>query len=198
MQKTVEVFGDFLDSLPSCPEQLVLNFSPSNAPPQKRWRNNGLSADFLADYLVTCLSPSEEGNEVERQQAEIKDSVSFIANELLENSMKFSDTQRIDSTQIKLYFDIDRILFITQNSICPETARTFQQYIQKIMDSDPEELYINQLEENAENHRDSGLGLLTMLNDYSARLGWKFEQDAEHQDNITVTTMVQLPMETSP
>ena len=62
------------------------------------------------------------------------------------------------------------------------------------MNSDPEEIYFKQLEELAENEDDdsSGLGLLTMINDYSARLAWKFETVQENPDITTVTTMVSI------
>ena len=40
----------------------------------------------------------------------------------------------------------------------------------------------------------SGLGILTMINDYNARLGWKFDQaeNKNHEKFARVTTMVQL------
>ncbi|MDP8966289.1 MAG: ATP-binding protein, partial [Cyanobacteriota bacterium] len=38
----------------------------------------------------------------------------------------------------------------------------------------------------------SGLGLLTMINDYQAQLGWKFETIQKDPEAIAVTTMVQL------
>nr|WP_245912130.1 hypothetical protein [Calothrix elsteri] len=62
------------------------------------------------------------------------------------------------------------------------------------MVSDANELYFSQLEKNAEdeNSTASGLGLLSMINDYSAMLGWKFETIQEKPEIITVTTMVQL------
>ncbi len=189
---TATTFGDFIDALPPCREQLVLHFTPSSAPPRKRWRNNGISADFLADYLVTCLPIKDEDLAAQKKQAEIKDAVSFIANELLENAMKFSYKNQVDYTQIRLCFDVDKIIFFIKNSINPHSVLSFQRYIEEVVNSDPEELYIRQLERNAENHIDSGLGLLTMLNDYSAKLGWKFEYESTSQDSITVTTMVQL------
>jgi hypothetical protein len=55
-------------------------------------------------------------------------------------------------------------------------------------------LYISQLEKNAEQESegDSGLGLLTMINDYFAQIGWKFETVQKDSEALTVTTMVQL------
>lgn len=194
MASLPQTFGDYLEELPSYHEQLTLDFSPSTAPPRKRWRNNGRSADFLADFLVTCL-PEIETNEDRRWQAEIKDAVSYIANELLENAMKYSDQSQGTYTRIHLYFDGCCILFLTQNNVQPEKVEPFQLHIQELLNEDPQELYIARLEESVESESSgSGLGLLTMMNDYEAKLGWKFEPVGEDLSPtaISVTTMVQL------
>ena len=47
------VFGDYCEGLPESPEFLIIGFSPGSIPLHQRWRNNGLSADFMADYLMT-------------------------------------------------------------------------------------------------------------------------------------------------
>ena len=72
----------------------------------------------------------------------------------------------------------------------------FQEFIQELLSSDPEELYVQQIEKSAEdeNGEASGLGFLTMLNDYSAKLGWKFETIQEEPKIIAVTTMVLVPV----
>lgn len=189
-----QTFGDYLEELPPYHEQLTLDFSPSTAPPRKRWRNNGRSADFLADFLVTCL-PEIETDQDRRWQAEIKDAVSYIANELLENAMKYSDQSQATCTRIHLYFDGSCILFLTQNNVRPEDMRSFQSHIQELLDEDPQELYIARLEASVESESSgSGLGLLTMINDYEAKLSWKFDQVGEplSPTAISVTTMVQL------
>jgi hypothetical protein len=43
-----------------------------------------------------------------------------------------------------------------------------------------------------ESESESGLGLLTMMNDYLAKLGWKFETVQQDPEVIAVTTMVRL------
>lgn len=189
-----QTFGDYLEELPPYNEQLTLDFSPSAAPPRKRWRNNGRSADFLADFLVTCL-PEIETDADRRWQAELKDAVSYIANELLENAMKYSDPSQGTYTRIHLYFNGHVILFVTQNNVHPEEVEPFQAYIHELLNEDPQELYIARLEESIESESSgSGLGLLTMINDYEAKLSWKFEQVGEHLSPtaISVTTMVKL------
>ena len=188
-----QTFGDFIKNLPPCKEYLILSFSPGSIPLRQRWRNNWLSADFLADYLSTFFLGNTDCQADLDKQAEVKSAVSYIANELLENSMKYSAkvASRPISIQIHLYPDL--IIFQLTNSISLERTQQFQQHIKTLLDCDPCQLYIDLLEKNAldENNRESGLGFLTMLNDYDAELSWKFEslpQDTE----VEVTTMVQL------
>ena len=83
-----QVFGNFVEMDEHKQEYLIIGFSPTSIPLQQRWRNNGLSADFLADYLSTFF-PGEDA-ESQEQQTEVKDAVSYVANELLENAMKFN------------------------------------------------------------------------------------------------------------
>ena len=40
----------------------------------------------------------------------------------------------------------------------------------------------------------SGLGFLTMLNDYGAQLAWKFDTQESDREVTTVTTLVTLPI----
>ncbi len=191
-----QFFGDCIEDIPTSEEYLILGFSPSSVPLKQRWRNNGLSADFLADYLTTFFPGDEENPITVVQQAEIKGAVSYIANELLENAMKFSDEASDQPISIALHLHNDCLLFLTTNTIPPQSVDQFQTFLKELIASDPEELYIQQLEKNAvdETNTSSQLGLLTMINDYLAKLGWKFETVQQKPEVVTVTTMVQLPV----
>ena len=189
----IQTFGDFIE-LPASQEYLIIGFSPSSIPLKQRWRNNGLSADFMADYLATFFPGSEDDPSTIDRQAEIKSSVSYIANELLENAMKFNNETSEYPIDIKLQLESDGVIFSVVNSISPQAVDKFQAYIQQLLASEPSELYIQQLEKNAveESCTDSGLGLLTMLTDYTAKIGWKFQTVHQDPEVIAVTTMVQL------
>ena len=189
----IQTFGDFIE-LPASQEYLIIGFSPSLIPLKQRWRNNGLSADFMADYLATFFPGNEDDSSTLERQAEIKSAVSYIANELLENAMKFNNETSEYPIDIKLQLESDGVIFSVVNSISPQAVDKFQAYIQQLLASEPSELYIQQLEKNAveESCTDSGLGLLTMLTDYSAKIGWKFQTVHKDPEVIAVTTMVQL------
>lgn len=189
-----QIFGDFTDELPVSQEYLTIAFSPSSVPVKQRWGANGLSADFMADYFA-ILFPDREGTTTEIDtQAEIKHAVSFIANELLENSMKFNDESAPYPISIRLHIDNNHLVFVSTNSIHPQAVEKFQAYIKELTTSDPSELYIRHFDKNVEDESESesGLGLLTMMNDYLAKLGWKFETVQQDPEVIAVTTMVHL------
>jgi len=47
----IQLFGDFKEEPVNSKEYLELGFSPSSMSLKHRWRNNGLSADFLAPFI---------------------------------------------------------------------------------------------------------------------------------------------------
>src|SRR5438477_6913961 len=52
---TSQTMGHFGQQSDERAEFLSLSFSPLSAPLRSRWRNNGVSADFLGDYVITFL-----------------------------------------------------------------------------------------------------------------------------------------------
>lgn len=189
-----QIFGEFLADLPESQEYLLLVFSPSSLPLEKRWRTNGLSADFLADYLAVFFPGDEDAPESIDKQEQIQSTVSYIANELLENAMKFSDHSSPMSIRIELQLYLNKLVFLVTNSVKPDTMRSYQAFIQEALISDPGEMLLRRLEQigKDETPKSSELGLVTMMNDYSARLGWKFETLPAVPETIRVTTMVQV------
>jgi hypothetical protein len=189
-----QILGDFRNDLPVSQEGLTIVFSPTSVPLKQRWRNNGLSADFMADYFSTFFPGDEEHTPETDTQAQVKNAVSFIANELLENAMKFNDETSPQPISIRLQMHSHRLVFLATNSVNPQDAEKFQAFIQELISSDPSELYLRHLEKDVEDNDEggSGLGLLTMINDYHAKLGWKFDTVETNPDAVAVTTMVQL------
>ncbi|MDJ0571198.1 MAG: DUF6272 family protein [Pleurocapsa sp. MO_192.B19] len=192
-----QIFGKFQTDFPNDREFLNIGFSPSSLSIQQRWRNNGLSADFVADYMTTFFPRQSESQSEQQRQAELKHAVSYIANELLENSMKFNYAPSEHSIEFGIHL-LDReeaqIVLYATNSVHLQQVAEFQDFIQELLTCDPEELFVLQMERNAENPDDqaSRLGFLTMINDYAAQLGWKFTTMPNKDSIILVTTMVQL------
>ena len=180
------IFGDFIERKDDHGEHLQLGFSPTSIPIQQRWRNNGLSADFLADYLSTFF-PGDDRAAAERQ-AELKSAVSYVANELLENAMKFSYAPSQHAISIAMYLAPDAVSLYVTNSVDPHAVAVFQQTIERLLTENIDTLHMEQL-----THADgSGLGYLTMLHDYDVALAWKFAPSLRDSAVLTVTTMARL------
>ena len=143
-----QTFGDFVALMEGEGEYLKIGFHPSSIPLQQRWRNNGLSADFLADYLSTFF-PGEDLASAERQ-SQIKDAVGYIANELLENCMKYSHASKQHLVSIEMFLEPDAITLYTSNGIAPARIEPFQKFIRRLLTEDIDALYTEQLERNAD------------------------------------------------
>lgn len=170
-------------------ECLSLRFSPSSLPLKQRWRNNGLSADFLADYVTTFFPRVGDDPSLEARQREVQGAVSYVANELLENAMKYSAEALAFHIAINLQLDADRITFWETNTVTADQAVRFRSFIDRLVTSDPNDLYLEQLEKSSDGGP-TGVGFLTMINDYGARLAWRFEPAGP--EAIRVTTQVVL------
>lgn len=193
-----EIWGDYIEIYEGeMYDFLDIGFSANSRPIKQRWRTNRLSAFFVADYLTTFLPISDDDPNSNKKKDECKGAVSYVANELLENAMKFHNQETSQPIRFGLRFlekpEISVLLFTT-NTISQEAKTNLQNFITRLSSHDASELYLEQLELSAqdENITSSGLGLLTMVNDYNARLGWKFVPDTSTSDMIFVTTVVQI------
>lgn len=190
----IEIFGEFIQNPPLGTEYLILGFSPSSTSIKKRWRNNGLSADFVANYLSTFFGDNGNPQNPCQKKEESAYSVNYIANELLENAMKFSDSRLPHPTTLQIHLYEDSIILMTNNGINGKQEADLRDYIERLSVCEPEELYLEQLEKNAEAEESSSsrLGYLTILNDYQGKIGWQFERFSEKSHGISLTTMVKL------
>jgi hypothetical protein len=191
-----QIFGDFIQQFPPEHDSLELTFTPSSRPIKQRWRNNRLSAHFVADYLSSFLPVDEDDASGEKRIKQSKGAVSYIANELLENAIKFTDDTSSYKVKFGIHFieevEVTAVIFAS-NCAKSEAANKLQAFIKELLSSDPNDLYLEQIEKNAETESEtSGLGLLTMINDYSAKIGWRFETMPNSLDTILVTTVAQI------
>jgi hypothetical protein len=191
-----QLYGDFLAAFPPHHNAPELTFSPGAAPLKQRWRNNRLTAFFVAEYFAHLLPLKAHDPGRQQRMKATKGVVSYVANELLENAMKFHDPEANSTVTCGIHLLNDAVttaVIFTTNSMKPADVDTFQTFITVLLAADPNELYMQQMERSAgEALPTSGLGLLTLRNDYAARLGWKF--DVIHGDLpvVVVTTIAQV------
>ncbi|TAD74273.1 MAG: ATP-binding protein [Oscillatoriales cyanobacterium] len=203
--------GEFFDQLPDTQEYLTLGFSPSAQARKVRWRNYGLSADFLGDYFATFFPGSSsaanqssgtitdrgdtgsvEPSHADRQET-VKACISYVANELIENAIKFSDEQSKMPVTISLYLYESNIILLSRNNTTTERSLHFRDHIQLILENDVDFLYTQRLEQiSVDPTNESCLGLISMMADYGVRLGWQFAPSKVHPESVEVSVMAHL------
>ncbi len=188
----VKIYGTFVEDLPVNEEYLTLQFSPARAPRNRRWKNYGLSADFLGGYFAEFF-PGDElpGSPISRRDA-AKAAISYIANELLENAVKYSDAAADLPISITLRLYAEQIVIEVSNHATPKAVAGYQQFVETLLATDLDELYTRQLETTALGSGVSSLGILTMAKDYAAKLGWRFQVQTMNPDVTRVQVMAHL------
>jgi hypothetical protein len=181
-------------------EYLTLAFSPSSAPLRSRWRNNGLSADFLGDYVTTFLPTKDGVPAFEERQKELRHAVTYIANELLENAMKYHQPDVEIPIKIHLELASDHVTVSVSNGVSVAQAGRYKAFVEHLQEGDAGDLLLKQQEENAKASEStlSCLGLLTMVSDYDARLNWRFDVHPTQSESMTVTTSAVLSLRNTP
>lgn len=197
-----QIFGDYIESLCEDLDSLEMSFTPSDRSIRQKWQNNLLSAQFAAEYFSAFLPVDADDAKGKQRITESKGVISYVANELIENAMKFNDRQSNYKVRFGIYFLVEEknrdeeitVLLLVTNSVVSQGAKKFKIFLQELLAADPEEFYITQVEKSMteENNEASGLGFLTMINDYSAQLGWKFEMIDKNSSVEIVTTMARI------
>jgi hypothetical protein len=190
----IKILGNYIETLPEAEEYLMIGFSPSSLPLKKRWQNNGISADFMADYLrAFFISKYAEASQKEEDMLveNLKSAVRYIGNELL----KFQDEKTACAAKIFLSLYQEKLVFQIRNGCNIEQANNFQTFIeQKLLVGNPRQLYLEALRNSAKRGENapSQVGLLSMIGDYSAQLGWKFEPGDADSSFMVISTTVCL------
>jgi hypothetical protein len=175
-------------------EYLTLAFSHSSGPLHSRWRNNGLSADFLGDYVTTFMPAIEGLAASASRRTEIKHAVTYIANELLENAMKYHARDLDIPIKMHLELTSEHIKVSVSNGIGITQAESYRAFVEVIKNGIVEDLIVKQQEESAKSDQStvSCLGILTMIADYDAQLDWTFEIQPTPPGGCLVTTSAVL------
>nr|WP_208995384.1 hypothetical protein [Roseibium hamelinense] len=119
-------------------------------------------------------------------------SIGYLLNEILENAVKFRETGNIE---VICSLENGRFEAGIANVISRETTDSFQKHLNVMLKKDPGELLLERIEANALDPESggSGLGLLTLMNDYGAELGWQFE-DEHVNGHVRLNTIAALAL----
>ena len=152
------------------PSAFSVNIILAEGPLAVSWQHASATCEFLGDLFAH--HHAQGGADYN----EARHAIIYLVNELLENAIKFRNPGDI---MLLCSLEDGNLELAVCNSTAPAVAEKFQSLLSEITSRDPGELLIERIEANAadETSSASGLGLLTLMNDYGARLGWTFEQN---------------------
>lgn len=178
--------GDFREFTSQGGARVTLVFFPTEF--QVRWSQCSATADFFAEYFAAVPACRPE---TEDARAEFIGTISYVVNELVENAVKFSVGERVEVT---VGLDDGELVAVVANQILATTVEMLSATFSELVTGDPQELLFARVEANAENPEagGSGLGFLTMMSDYGARIGWRFAAVADNPNNVLLETMARL------
>jgi hypothetical protein len=184
MRSATETLGAYRER-PAEPVASETALGLSSTDMLQHWRRVSLSSDFLARYYSFYFPYREKAKgRISREAAE--NSISFVLNELIENTAKYSNTPDT-GVRVRVLLLERTILLEVSNSVTEALADEFLASMREVLAGNTEELYLRKLEANLEQARsDSGLGFLTLINDYQIALGFKFEKTGADVCRITV------------
>jgi hypothetical protein len=180
------VFGDSTPAPASLTQSTRIVFHTQHF--ELKWSLCSSSADFLSKYFSGVLRENRTPDQVN----ELAHSISYLANELIENVIKF---RAAGNVEIEAGLDDDLFLLRLTNWISPETSDRFQSLLREITAGDPGELLIERIEANAAdeaNSSASGLGLLTLMSDYGIRMTWNFQSTPDDPERVHLETIARL------
>ncbi|KQT50256.1 ATP-binding protein [Devosia sp. BK] len=154
------------------PEAVANRVQLADGPLDLSWHHCTTTSDFLGEFFAL----QRRGNST--QFNETRHGIGYLANELLENAIKFRQPGNI---QVECSLEDARFEIKVTNLVAEDVATRFQLLLSELTSRDPGDLLIERIEANAaaSSSSGSGLGLLTLMNDYGAELGWVFTPNAD-------------------
>jgi hypothetical protein len=94
----------------------------------------------------------------------------------------------------------DHIAVSVSNGTSLVQAGRYKAFVEQLQEGDVDDLLMRQQEESATSNESgmSGLGLLTMMADYEARLDWRFDLLPAQPESMIVTTSAVLALKGLP
>ena len=137
-----------------------------------RWFHCSETAEFLGDYFsVQARAAKLNGRDAQH-------SIGYMANEILENAVKFR-ALGLGDIEIEASLQGSAFEMRVTHFVEASVGARFQELLTELLKRDPGELLIERIEANAADNSSggSGLGILTLMSDYGASLGWSFAQE---------------------
>lgn len=177
-------FGETQHS--NSPAAFAVSVVLSEGPLAVSWQHASATCEFLGDVFARRHARAGQ------DYSEARHSIIYLVNELLENAIKFHSPGDIE---LRCSLEEGKFELMVRNQASHDVASRFQSLLSEVTARDPGELLIERIEANAADQGSSasGLGLLTLMNDYGARLGWNFH-DAPADGTVVLCTHASLTL----
>ncbi len=186
--------GNVLEQPPGEQPSLVVTLHPDAYP--LKWETASQMVDFFIQYAGFFFEgPTHEQVADYLEHQEVEDALAYILLELVENAMKFNTAGDID---VGLEMLENELRFVVGNQIGPDDVDRIQGIFQELHSDSPDDLLVQRIEANVANPHslESGVGFLTIMSMYGARLGWRFSTNT-HPDQVRLTVMTHYPIDQS-
>jgi hypothetical protein len=180
-------FGDAAPAPATLPRRARIVFRTEHL--ALKWSHCSSTADFLSHYFDGVSGSTLDA----AARRDLVHSVAYLANELVENAVKF---RAPGDVVVEAGIDAGDFLLRISHHILPETSERFRALLAEIAGGDAGELLIQRIEANAagDNAAGSGLGLLTLRNDYGVRISWQFTPAAAADQRVFLETTARLQL----
>lgn len=157
-----------------------------DGPLELKWHHCATTSDFFAELFALPFHASRN------DYKEVRHNIGYVVNELIENALKFREPGEI---VVEAAMEQGNFKVKVTNVIAEASAADFQRLLAEITMGDPADHLIRRIEANAEDAdaTGSGLGLLTLMSDYGARLAWIFSP-TEAVNRIHLETYATIPV----
>jgi hypothetical protein len=146
-----------------------------------QWKRIGMVSDFTADFFV----------QHQNLGSLIRNSVSTVVNELVENAAKFAKPRNgLIDLDLKYYSSLIKIE--VRNIISDRMRSNFETNIKKFLSGDIEKMYFDHLESLVKETDSSGIGYLLMYKDYPLRFGYQFKRLESDKHEVTVEAYLNI------
>lgn len=181
-----EIIGSFDQEACDAPKEIriVLKQDRMNL----GWTHCAQTADLFSHYLAHHFPGTRENGWVDRH--EMTHSIGYLVNEIVENAFKFNAAGSV-AISTGLYHHA--VVLVVSNQVAIEALEKFQNLLLEITSGNPGDLLLERIEYNAQHEKKaSGLGYLTLMNDYGVVMGWQFQRVPNVDSYVTLNYMAKL------
>jgi hypothetical protein len=186
-------YGKYLERIRSIADKNVLQLSLLPESMQFEWSFCGSLTDLIVKMYWLLADKRQISDPTSIGEANIKDSLNYIVNELLENAYKF----RVPNSTIGVEISVlaDDVYVQVTNEISGEQVAKLEAFINKISHSNKQRLLFDRLESESfvtASDGKSQIGLLTLICDHDATVGWLLEGKNDGSHAVNVCTQARL------